>query len=206
MEQFGEMYRNLPPLRSDFLDTTLPVSRNVPKPKMKAKDIFTTPSMSPKPLSKSIPKSPCPAPRSISHTTQSPLLSLKHKRPPPSRGSCFISSSEGSSAAVSGMKNQQACLPSASPRSTPIHHLSPKMATKKPRYLRVKQSKTNPPLKQSPPHTPAKISLCHKESPTDNINNCRMEEEMRCIRELPSSPLMGTRNYNFISLLNSLCI
>ncbi|XP_056436344.1 X-linked retinitis pigmentosa GTPase regulator-like [Gadus chalcogrammus] len=65
-----------------------------------------------------------------------------------------------------------------------------RIAAKKPHYLRLTRPNTDLPGRQSPPPSPAKIPRRHKQSATDYINARQTEEENRCVRELPSPPLM----------------
>nr|XP_046217186.1 mucin-17-like [Oncorhynchus gorbuscha] len=137
-EQFGQMFRNLPPLMSGFFNTSLPVSRNIHISRTPCKDPSTSslssnpssnntpiPSLSLKPRSKP-PLTPSRSPQFTFPDPPSPSLSSKSspkkKKPTPSK-SPKSTSKEPSSPSQSFL---------SMPKLIPDPTLSPKTPFKKP--------------------------------------------------------------------------
>lgn len=101
VEQFGEIFHNLPRLNSDFLNTSWQTSRNILTPKTSSKDLVA-PSSAPKSAVKISPQPSC----------RSQISSLKSSSPHSQSSNTSVTKSSTAASSKSKFKELRSALPS----------------------------------------------------------------------------------------------
>ncbi|CDQ73133.1 unnamed protein product [Oncorhynchus mykiss] len=149
-EQFGQMFRNLPPLMSGFLNTSLPLSRNIRISRTPSEDLCTS-SLSSNPSSNDPP---------------SPSLSLKSRSKTPLTPSPkFIFPDPPSPSLSSKFSPKKRLSPSKSPKYASKEHLTPPQSFKSTHKL-IPTSSVSPKPSSVKPTDDKQSSKMLSEGPT----------------------------------------
>nr|XP_023854299.1 X-linked retinitis pigmentosa GTPase regulator [Salvelinus alpinus] len=179
-EQFGQMFRNLPPLMSGFFNTSLPVSRNIHISRTPCKDPSTS-SLSSNPSS---------------NNTPSPSLSLKPRGKPPLTPSrapqfTFPDPPSPSLSSKSSPKKKKPTL-SKSPKSTSKEPISPSRSFKSmPKLIPDPTLSPKTPFKKPTDYnqSPKTLSKVHP-SPSRSPTSPQTERNEDTVPEAPDSLML----------------